>query len=659
MIKLYCFSDNEERYTFRPMEKKVQSQHTVYHFDNYTLNTATYELLHDGRVVELEPKLFQILSALVQKHPRVVTKEALLHDIWHDRVVTDNAISRAIYQLRKIIDSPTSPTLIKTIRGIGYQLDCEVEPLTAEPVNQIQSQNKISPRWFWVGFLLIFMAGLAFFVLKTKTDSEISSIPANQPQETLIAILPLQSNDIKRDYINLSNTLIDYLTIELQSGLGIRVIHPDRLMTLDKERNTLIQVQNATHATHILETFVSEPSSGVMRLHLTLYQKTKAVNLEPYSLGYFDFPWPDNDINLQAIYKARKLTVSEIAQLIKPESRFEINQNMQTSDPMTFRLVIASHHAVVNDQCQGVSHAIDLLQQAVARDPQYVYAWHQLMSLYFKSIWLCGSSHDNYEKALAAADQVERLAKGLFPSVAIARNAVLIETNRVEEAYATNLQYQKEQTNFIYLKVTNLRYAGFLKNAKQHIDSILTKNPYYYSAKPINAAPNTLLYMADYEAHLALLTVPGHIYHDYYRALNFYVRGETKTALDILSTHKTNNPTSTFQYYVMALYHICQQQYKQALKSINALTAWRQKQGHHDGEMTYKQAQLYALAGDKVAALEQLEQSLGQGFFPAQYWQNDPALNTIHDQPRFKELFNRAQQRHRAFARRFNLTAEF
>jgi len=337
----------------------------------------------------------------------------------------------------KILDSDDSSTLIKTIRGVGYQLDCPVEIKSTKSSKSKPgtTKHKSLLAWLLSGLLVVILAISAYFTAIPKNDSLKSTTSTDESQETLIAILPLQSDGVKSDYVNLSNTLIDYLTIELQSGLGVRVIHPDRLLTLGKARNSIAQIQNATRASHILETFISEPSADVMRFHLTLYQKTKAVHLEPYSLGHFDFPWPDNDMNLQAVYKARKQTVSEIAKLIKPESRFEINQNMQTADPMTFRLVIASHHAVVNDQCQGVTQAIDLLQQAVSRDPQYVYAWHQLMSVYFKSIWLCGASDAYYEKALDAANQVEKLAQGLFPTVAIARNAVLIETNRVEEAY--------------------------------------------------------------------------------------------------------------------------------------------------------------------------------------------------------------------------------
>lgn len=641
------------------MDKTEQPVASVYQFDDYTLNTATFELRRNNRVIELEPKLFQILSALVRHHPRVITKEELLNDIWGGRVVTPNAISRAIYQLRKIIDSDHAATLIKTVRGVGYQLDCPVIPQNSAVKNP--KPRHINTRYFLLGLFIVALLVTGYFIITRSSDSSSGQAAASgkPSQQSLIAILPTQSDGISKNHINLSNTLIDYLTIELQNGLGVRVIHPDRIMTLNKAQQNITDVHRTTRATHILETFISEPSPDVMRLHLTLYQKTKAVHLEPFSLGYFDFPWPDNNENLQSIYTTRKQTVNEIAKLIKPEIRFEISQNMQTADAMTYRLVIASHHAVVNDQCEGVVHAINLLQQAVQRDPGYVYAWHQLMSVYFKNIWLCGSPTEYYEKALAAADQVEQLSNGLFPSVAIARNAVLIETNRVEQAYERNIQYKPDQTNLIYLIVTNLRYAGFLKQAKQHIDKILSINPYFYSARPINAAPNTLLYLRDYDAHLSLLTVPGHIYHDFYRALNYYVQGDTNAAVDILSTHPLQKPSSTFQYYMLALSHICLQQFDQAIDAIDTVVALRRTQGHQDGEMTYKQAQLYAMAGDKDAAFEQLTQSLEQGFFPAQYWQNDPALISLKDDPRFNDLYKRAQQRHRAFAKKFQLTPEF
>lgn len=641
------------------MEKKDPSQQPVYHFDVYTLNTETYELRQDNHVIEIEPKLFQILSALVQQHPRVVTKDELLHDIWDDRVVTANAISRAMYQLRKVIDSDDNRTLIKTIRGVGYQLDCEVkrQPIAMRNHNPKPANHQVLAHWLISALLLTSLAFVGYLLMSPKTDPEDKAIQA--PQETLIAILPLQSDDVQRGYINLSNTLIDYLTIELQSGLGVRVIHPDRLTGLNNETNSIKTIQQETHATHILEGYVSAPKPNLMQLHLTLYRPTKAVNLEPYSLGVFDFPWPDNNKNLQALYKQRKLTVSEIAKLIQPEASMHVNQISQTADPMTFRLVIASHHSVINDQCQGVERATSLLQEAVSRDPEYAYAWHQLMAVYLKNIWLCGQSSNFYDKALTAANHVERLAPHRYPSVAIAKNAVLIETNRVEQAFAINQQHDDNQSKLMYLKVSNLRYAGFLQQAKTLMARIYQLDPYFYNAKPITYAPNTLLYLRQYEAHLAQLATPGNIYHDYYRALNLFVQGHVEQALTILKLHQQNNTETIFNRYADALYHIAQQDYDDALILTNEVVNLRQKQGQSDGEMTYKQAQLYAMVGDKNAALDQLELSLKQGFFPAQYWQNDPALSSVIHETRFASLFKQAQQRHHDFAEDFGLTPEF
>lgn len=643
------------------MTETDSPNHSVYHFGGFTLNRETYELRHGEQVIELEPKLFHMLSILVRHHPRVVTKDELLNEIWDNRVVTDNAISRAIYQLRKIIDQSESDSLIKTVRGVGYQLNCSVE--SQHPMDTIDKPARVnrnrSARWFMGSVLIIAISALGYFLTAMNGGSQLPQSTPDNPRQQLIAILPLETSDATRDHINLSHTLMDYLTIELQSGLGVRVIHPDRLIGLKNQKNSIKAIQQATQATHIIEGFISEPKPDLLRLHLTLYQPTKAIDLEPYSLGTFDFPWPDNSQNLQTLYKQRKLTVSEIAKLIQPKANLSLNPAQQTADPMTFRLVIASHHSVTNDQCQGVERAIELLKQAVQRDPDYAYGWHQLMSVYFKSIWLCGHSSEYYDKALQAANQVERLARGRYPSVAIARNAVLIETNRVEDAYEINRQYQDNHPMLIYLKVTNLRYAGFLQQAKPLIGRIIQLDPYYYNSKPISQAPNTLLYLRDYESHLNLLAPPGNIYHDYYRALNWFVRGRVKQAVAVLKPHiKTSNET-VFHYYAKALYTIGLKDNERAHTIISEVVKLRQNQNQTDGEMTYKQAQLYALAGDQNAAIEQLKISLQQGFFPAQYWQNDPAMATLIDNPRFKTMAEQAQQRHRAFAERFHLTPEF
>ena len=49
----------------------------LYSFDDYTLDAEHYELRQAGRLVRLEPQVFNVLAYLVQHPGRTVTKEEL------------------------------------------------------------------------------------------------------------------------------------------------------------------------------------------------------------------------------------------------------------------------------------------------------------------------------------------------------------------------------------------------------------------------------------------------------------------------------------------------------------------------------------------------------------------------------------------------------
>ena len=54
----------------------------LYAFDSYTLNLAQYELRQAGRLVQLEPRVFNLLAYLVQHPGRIVTTEELLEQLY-------------------------------------------------------------------------------------------------------------------------------------------------------------------------------------------------------------------------------------------------------------------------------------------------------------------------------------------------------------------------------------------------------------------------------------------------------------------------------------------------------------------------------------------------------------------------------------------------
>ena len=64
--------------------------------------------------------------AFVNNRGRLLTREKLLEDIWDiaGDFVNDNTLTVYIKRLReKLGDDPQNPTLIKTVRGLGYRMD--------------------------------------------------------------------------------------------------------------------------------------------------------------------------------------------------------------------------------------------------------------------------------------------------------------------------------------------------------------------------------------------------------------------------------------------------------------------------------------------------------------------------------------------------------
>src|SRR5215813_8229176 len=67
-----------------------------YAFDDYTLDPEHYELRQAGRLVRLEPRVFDLLVYLVQHRGRTVTKEEFLEQLWPNQFVSDDSLTTAV-----------------------------------------------------------------------------------------------------------------------------------------------------------------------------------------------------------------------------------------------------------------------------------------------------------------------------------------------------------------------------------------------------------------------------------------------------------------------------------------------------------------------------------------------------------------------------------
>lgn len=93
-------------------------------FGDLQLNTSTREVARNGRQIELTATEYNLLH-LFMSHPRqVLDRQTILNRVWgYDFLGETNIIEVYVRYLReKIEDSPSTPRLIQTVRGVGYVL---------------------------------------------------------------------------------------------------------------------------------------------------------------------------------------------------------------------------------------------------------------------------------------------------------------------------------------------------------------------------------------------------------------------------------------------------------------------------------------------------------------------------------------------------------
>lgn len=95
---------------------------------NVMINTNEAKVYKNGEDIILTAMEYRLLLTLLNNRGNILTRNKLLEEIWdvEGDFVNDNTLTVYIKRLRnKIEDDPANPTVIKTIRGLGYQIGNE------------------------------------------------------------------------------------------------------------------------------------------------------------------------------------------------------------------------------------------------------------------------------------------------------------------------------------------------------------------------------------------------------------------------------------------------------------------------------------------------------------------------------------------------------
>lgn len=396
------------------------SQTQVYEFGDFRMDVVKRLLWRrNGAAVPLTPRVFDTLLYLVQHKDAVLDKERLMEAVWPDSIVEENNLSQNISTLRRVFgEDPGSHRFIVTVPGRGYRFVADVrtrdnvaedadrdelvseasspdlnvaaKPTTPE-LNLPDGKRRVQPVLL-AGIAIALMGVAAIFVFVGRTHdhpavspAKASSSAAAAPEKS-IAVLPFENLSDEKENTYFAAGVQEEILSNLAKIADLKVISRTSA-NLYKSGNprSSREIGQQLGVAYLLE-------GSVQRVGHRLRVNTQLIDAR-------------TDAHLWAQTYDRDVTdvfaiQSEIAKTIADQLRAKMSpaERAAITQPPTADLIANDLYVralelefTANEQANQLE-AVRLLEQAVARDPQFVRAYCKLGEMHL-ALYFAGHDH--------------------------------------------------------------------------------------------------------------------------------------------------------------------------------------------------------------------------------------------------------------------------
>jgi TolB-like protein/DNA-binding winged helix-turn-helix (wHTH) protein/Tfp pilus assembly protein PilF len=376
-------------------------------------------LVKDGTTVRTEPKVMAVLVHLAQHAGQVVTRDEFADEVWRGRVVSDEVLSRDISILRaQLGDNAKDPSYVLTIPRVGYRLIANVRPLhDPEPAAAIpvlaapgpafeasppETSKPVRIRASRGRRRLLVLAGI--FAL---AGILLIAIPRTGPSDALdrthVAVLPFAGLSETSDDEFFGDGLSEEIMHALGGVPGIHVVAKTSSFAFRETGEDIRAIGRKLNAGSVLEGSVRRDAN---RLRITAQLVDANTGLQEWSESY--------DRRLADIFEVQNQISTAIAGRLSgtltPGARLS---SAPTDDIEAYALFLRANHQMRQRGAAKLTRAIELFQQAIARDPNFGRAYAGLAEAYALQPSYAGSSEKAaHPLALAAAERAETLGEG-------------------------------------------------------------------------------------------------------------------------------------------------------------------------------------------------------------------------------------------------------
>lgn len=127
LVKPFQFPELLARVRALLKRGKAQLQDSMLRVADLELDPVRHHATRSGKRIDLTAKEFALLTLLMQRTGEVLSRTQIASLVWDINFDSDtNVVEVAIRRLRAKIDDAFEPTLIHTVRGVGYVLEHRV-----------------------------------------------------------------------------------------------------------------------------------------------------------------------------------------------------------------------------------------------------------------------------------------------------------------------------------------------------------------------------------------------------------------------------------------------------------------------------------------------------------------------------------------------------
>jgi TolB-like protein len=304
-----------------------------------TVDPARNQIRGDGGVVQLEPKVMDVLCALLEQPGEVLSREDLISRVWGLEFGSDESVTRAVSLLRRAFrDADSEREYVETIPKRGYRIIADGAPAAPEVV---------------------------------------TPAPAPQAPRPSIAVLAFADMSPGGEQEHFSDGVSEEIINALIRVPQLRVIGRTSSFAFKSKGETIPSIAAALNVSHVLQGSVRKHGHR-LRIAAQLLEAASERHIwsQTFDGGYEDVFDLQEKIANAAAASLRALFSSDTAALPRLASKL-------TSSQEAYDLFLRGRSLSARIHGDGVlQQAVACLERAVLLDTSFAEAWAELANAY-------------------------------------------------------------------------------------------------------------------------------------------------------------------------------------------------------------------------------------------------------------------------------------